>query len=165
MEYKLNINQYSNGDEVFILENFNKQKNVYYRMHLRDGIEEIYKDKTATNEIKTKINGLNNTYKVVPFGYDGRLSNYIVKIIRIPNTDNKLTYRFMEIFEIIDQYHMAVSYNDDNDNNNIYDENSDSISGDEENSVVSHPRARKRACDLESYISIKTMSKFYSNDN
>jgi hypothetical protein len=41
IEYKLNINQYS--DIVFILENFNKQKNVYYRVHLRDGIEEIYK--------------------------------------------------------------------------------------------------------------------------
>jgi penicillin-binding protein-related factor A (putative recombinase) len=77
MEYKLNINQY--GDVVLTLENFNKQKNVYYRMHLRDGIEEIYKEQTAIHEIKVKINGLDNICKAVPFGYDGRLSNYIVK--------------------------------------------------------------------------------------
>jgi 5'-3' exonuclease len=60
MEYKLNINKY--GDVVFILENFNKHKNVFYRMHLRDGIEEIYKEQTATDEVKIKINGLNNIY-------------------------------------------------------------------------------------------------------
>jgi hypothetical protein len=100
MEYKLNVNQY--GDVVFILEIFNKRKNVYYRMHLRDGIEQIYKMQTVTDEIKTKINGVNNIYKAVPFGYDGILSNYIVKMIRIPNTDYKITYRFMDIFEIID---------------------------------------------------------------
>jgi hypothetical protein len=29
-------------------------------MHLREDIEEIYKEQTATDEIKTKINGLNN---------------------------------------------------------------------------------------------------------
>jgi hypothetical protein len=69
---------------------------------LREGIEEIYRGKTATDEIKIKINGLNNICKVVPFGYDGRLSNYIVKMIKIPKTDNKFTYSFMDIFEIID---------------------------------------------------------------
>jgi hypothetical protein len=41
MEYKLNINKY--GDVVFILENFNKHKNVFYRMLLGDGIEKMYK--------------------------------------------------------------------------------------------------------------------------
>jgi hypothetical protein len=77
---------------------------------------------TASDEVKTKINGLNNIYKAVPFGYEGRLSNYIVKMIKIPNTDNKFTYSFMDLFEIIDQYHIAVSYNDDNDNNDDYDD-------------------------------------------
>jgi hypothetical protein len=37
-------------------------------------------------------------------------------MIRINNTDNKVTYRYMDIFEIIDQYHIIVSYNDDADN-------------------------------------------------
>jgi hypothetical protein len=87
-------------------------------MHLRDGIEQIYKTQIATDEVKTKINGVNNIYKAVPFGYDSKLSNYIVKMIKIPNTDNKVTYRFMDIFEIIDQHRITVSYNDDNDNNN-----------------------------------------------
>jgi hypothetical protein len=62
--------------------------NVFYRIHLRDGLEQIYKAQTVTDEIKTKINGVNNIYKVVPFGYDCSLSNYIVKMIKIPNTDN-----------------------------------------------------------------------------
>jgi hypothetical protein len=63
-------------------------------------------------------------------------------MIKIPNTNNKVTYRFTDIFEIIDQYHVTVSYNDDN-NNNYDDDNSDSRSGDEENSVVSRPKPKK----------------------
>jgi hypothetical protein len=67
----------------------------------------------------------------VPYGYDGRLSKYIVKIIRI-------RCRLMDIFEIIDQYHITATYNDDNDNNNNddNDDNSDSRSGDEKNTVL-----------------------------
>jgi hypothetical protein len=43
-------------------------------MHLREGMEQIYKEKTAADEVKTKINGLNNIYEAVPFGYDCSLS-------------------------------------------------------------------------------------------
>jgi hypothetical protein len=74
----------------------------------------------------------------------------------------------MDTFEIIDQPHISVSYNDDNDNNNNNnddDDDSDSRSSDEENSVVSSASARKKSRDLESYNSIKTTSKFYSDDN
>jgi hypothetical protein len=56
----------------------------------------------------------------------------------------------MDIFEIIDQFHITVTYNDYNDNNNDDD---------------SSPKARKRARDLESYNSIKSTSKFYLDDN
>jgi hypothetical protein len=52
---------------------------------------------------------------------------------------------------------------DNNNNNN--DDDLDSRSGDEENSVLSRPEARKRACDLENYNSLKSMSKFYSDYN
>jgi hypothetical protein len=71
----------------------------------------------------------------------------------------------MDIFEIIDQYHITVSYSDDYDNNNNDYDDSDSRSGDDENSVDSCPRPRKRAGDLESYNGMKTTSKFYSDDN
>jgi hypothetical protein len=113
MEYKLNINQY--GDVVFILENFNKQKNAYYRMHLREGIEQIYREQTATDEEKRKINGLNNVQKAEAYGIEGNLCNYIIKMIKIPNAADKFSYRLMNIFEIVEQYHIKIIYNNNDD--------------------------------------------------
>jgi hypothetical protein len=45
-------------------------------------------------------------------------------MIRIPNTGNKITFRFMDIFEITDQYHIFVSYDDDTGNDNNDDDDS-----------------------------------------
>jgi hypothetical protein len=42
-------------------------------------------------------------------------------MIKIPNTDNKFSYNLMNIFEIAEEYHIKVAYND----NNNYDNNDD----------------------------------------
>jgi hypothetical protein len=62
--------------------------------------------------MKRQVNGPNNVYKVVPYGYDGRLCNYIVKMIKIPNTEKKYTYSFMDIIGIIVQYGITVGDED-----------------------------------------------------
>jgi hypothetical protein len=41
------------------------------------------------------------------------------------NTDNKFTYSFMDVLEIIDHYQITVTYDNDNDNNNNDDNNSE----------------------------------------
>jgi hypothetical protein len=60
-----------------------------------EGMEQIYREQTVTDEVKTEINGQNNIYKAVRYGYDGSLYHYIVKMIKIPNSINKLSYYFI----------------------------------------------------------------------
>jgi hypothetical protein len=83
-----------------------------------EGMEQIYREQTVTDEVKTEINGENNIYKAVPYGYEGSLCNYIIKMIKIPNTVNKFSYNFMDMFEIIEQYHIKIVYNNNDNNNN-----------------------------------------------
>jgi hypothetical protein len=56
----LNLSNIPVNDIVSILENFNKKNNIYYKMLLREGEEQICREQTATDEEKKKINGLNN---------------------------------------------------------------------------------------------------------
>jgi hypothetical protein len=77
-----------------------------YKMYLTEGNEEVYTRQSVTDEEKERINRPNIRYKAVPYGVDGDICNYIVMMINIPNSDNKHSLRFMNIFEIIKQYHV-----------------------------------------------------------
>jgi hypothetical protein len=83
--------------------------------------------------------------------------NYIIMEINIPNTDNKCTYRFMNIFEIINQYRVKLFEN----------EELDSRAEDKENIVLDGGLAKKRQhnSDTDSYASLKTTAEFYENDD
>jgi hypothetical protein len=65
LEYQLEIN--TEGDVESVVEEFGGKKNVYYRMHLLQAMEQIY-IQTATDEMKRQVNGVNNVYKAVPYG-------------------------------------------------------------------------------------------------
>jgi hypothetical protein len=150
LQYNLEIN--TGGDVEFVVEEFGGRKNVYYRMHLLQAMEQIY-IQTATDEMKRQVNGLNNVYKTVPYGYDGKPCNYIVKMIRIPNTENKYPYRFMDIIGIIVQYGITVG-----------DEDVDSRADDMVDMEVDDEGRKKRQhnSDSDSYASLKTTTDFYS---
>jgi hypothetical protein len=158
LRFEYNINDY--GDVAFILEEFENRKNVLYKMHLTEGGEEIYKRQTVTDEMKVQVNGENNIYEAVWFGVEGDLYNYIVKKIKIPNTNNRFTYRFMNIFEIIDQYRVAPRQSGG-------DDELDSRAEDMKNIVLDGPKPRKRRHDSDtesnnSYGSIESTTRFYS---
>jgi hypothetical protein len=71
-----------------------------------EGNEELYLRETVPDEEKEPINGLNNKYKVVLYGLYGKICNYVVKEINICNIENRFTYPFINIFEIIKQYNI-----------------------------------------------------------
>jgi hypothetical protein len=148
MQYDLKINKYS--DVLFILERFKHRKNVKYRMHLTVGSEEIFPRQTVTDEEKIQINGSNVGYQAVSYGLECNECNYIVMVIKIPNTNNKLTYRFMNIFEIIKQYRG----NNEELDSRLEDKNI-VLDGD-------IPRKRKHNSETDSYASLKTTRDFYS---
>jgi hypothetical protein len=43
----------------------NKRKNVYYEIHLTEGIEKIYKRQTVADDVKKQVNRPNNIYNAV----------------------------------------------------------------------------------------------------
>jgi hypothetical protein len=152
LEYQLEIN--AEGDVEFVVEEFNKRKNVYYKMHLLQAMEQIY-IQTASDEMKRQVNGVNNVYKAVPYGYDGKLCNYIVKMIRIPNTENKYTYRFMDIIRIIVQYGITVGDELDSRADDMVD-----LEIDDEGR-----KKRQHNSDSDSYASLKNTTDFYSKND
>jgi hypothetical protein len=158
LHFEYEINKYN--DVLFILEGYGKKKNVKYRMHLSEVSEEVYPRQTVTDEEKIKINGPNIKYRAVRYGLDGIDCNYIIMLINIPNTNNKYTFCFMNIFEIIDQYRVAPRQSRDGDE-------LDSRAEDMENIVLDGGKPKKRMHNSEtnSYNSIKTTSEFYSDDN
>jgi hypothetical protein len=145
---------------LFILEGYGKTINVKYRMHLTEGTEEVYPRQTVTDEEKKQINGPDIRYKAVRYGLEGMGCNYIIMEINVPNTKNKCTYSFMNIFEIINQYRVKPRESED-------DEDLDSRAQDMENIVLDGGLARKRQhnSDTDSYASIKTTADFYENDD
>jgi hypothetical protein len=155
LRFEYDINDYD--DVAFILEEFKNRKNVLYKMHLTEGGEEIYKRQTVTDEKKVQVNGENNIYEAVWFGVEGDLCNYIVKKIKIPNTNNRFTYHFMNIFEIIDQYRVAPrqSGGDDELDSRLEDMENIALDG-------SKPRKRSHDSDTDSYASIESTTRFYS---
>jgi hypothetical protein len=154
LHFEYNVNKYN--DVLSILEGYGNRKNVKYRMHLTEGTEQIYSRQTVTDEENIKINCPDNAYRAVRYGLDGNGCNYIVMEIKIPNT-NGFTYRFMNIFEIIDQYRVKPRESED-------DEELDSRAEDMENIVLDGAIAKKRQhnSDTDSYASIKTTRDFYS---
>jgi hypothetical protein len=158
LQFEYDINDY--GDVTFILEEFKKRKNVLYKMHLTDGLEDIYKRQTVTEEMKMQVNGQNNIYKAVSYGLDSNVCNYTVKMIKIVNTNNRFMYRFMNIFEIIDQHRVSANPTADVDE-------LDSWANDMKNIVMdgAKPRKRKHKSETDSYSSLKTTSEFYSDDS
>jgi hypothetical protein len=157
LHFEYDINDY--GDVTFILNEFKKRYNVYYKMHLMEAYEEIYKRQTVTDKVKAQINGENNIYEAVPYGVEGNACNYIVKKIKIPNNSfTGFTYRFMNIFEIIDQYRVAPrqSGNDELDSRLEDFKNIDiDIDG-------VKPKKRSHDSDTDSYASIESTTNFYS---
>jgi hypothetical protein len=122
LEYQLEIN--TEGDVEFVVEEFGGGKNVYYRMHLLQAMEQIY-IQTATDEM----------------------------MIKIPNTENKYTYRFMDIIGIIVQYGITEG-----------DEEVDSRADDIVDMEVDDEGGKKRQhnSDSDNYASLKTKRDFYS---
>jgi hypothetical protein len=158
LQFQYNINKY--GDVLFILQGYGKKKNVKYKIHLTEGSEEVYPRQTVTDEEKKQVNGPNIKYRAVRYGLDGIGCNYIIMLINIPNTNNKYTYGFMNIFEIIDQYRVRPGPSGNN-------EEKDSKAEDMKNIVLDggKPKKRKHNFETDSYNSIKTTSEFYSDDN
>jgi hypothetical protein len=110
LHFDYNVNKYN--DVLFILEGYGNGKNVKYRMHLTEGTEQIYPSQTVTDEEKIQTNGPDIKYRGVRYGLEGIDCNYIIMQIKIPNT-NKYTYRFMNIFEIINQYRVKPRESED----------------------------------------------------
>jgi hypothetical protein len=159
LQFQYNINKYN--DVLFILEGYGKTKNVKYRMHLTEGTEEVFPRQTATDEEKIQINGPDIRYKAVRYGLDGIGCNYIIIEIKIPNTKAySYSYRFMNIFEIINQYRVKPRESED-------DEELDSRAKDKENTVLDGGLAKRRQhnSDTDSYASLKTTAEFYENDD
>jgi hypothetical protein len=158
LEFEYNINVY--GVVPFILNEFKKRENVLYKMHLTEGLEDIYKPQTVTDEKKIQVNGLDNIYKAISYRLEGNVCNYIVKMIKVPNTNNRFTYRFMNIFEIIDQYRLTSRRSGGGDE-------LDSRMEDMKNIVLDGdiPRKRKHNSHSDSYASLKTMIEFHENDD
>jgi hypothetical protein len=157
LHFDYDVNKY--GDVLFILEGYAKRKNVKYRMHLTEGGEQVYPSQTVTDDEKIKINGPNIQYRGVRYGPNGVGCNYIIMQIKIANTD-RITYRFMDIFEIIDQYRIAPrkSDNDDDLNSRAEDKKNIVLDGD-------IPRKRQHNSDSDSYASLKTTAEFYENND
>jgi hypothetical protein len=125
-------------------------------MRLTEGSEEIYKWQTVTDEMKVQVNGQNNIYEVVAYELEGSMCNYIVKKIKIPNTNNRFTYLFMNIFEIIDQYRVAPRQSGDGFKDGRHEEYSYGWS---------ETKKKKHDSDTESnnnYGSIESTTRFYS---
>jgi hypothetical protein len=158
LHFEYNVNKYN--DVLFILEGYGKKKNVKYKMHLTEGTEEVYPRQTVTDEEKEQINGPNIKYRAVRYGLNGTDCNYIIMEIKIPNTNNKHTYRFINIIEIINQYRVKPRESED-------DDDLDSRAEDKKNIVLDGGLARKRQhnSNSDSYASLKTTAEFYENDD
>jgi hypothetical protein len=107
--------------------------------------------------MKIQVNGQNNICKAVSYGLEGSICNYIVKMIKIPNTDKRFTYSFMNIFKIIDQYRVDPCSTADGDE-------LDSRAEDIKNTVVDglKPRKSSHNSNTDSYTSIESTTRFYS---